>query len=484
MAKRKIESQQEKHFKCKEKIFGQFFTPVKVADFIINLASLHIQDTKSACDPACGDGVFLSSMLKNGFKEVTGVDIEEGVMKSMDSELREKSKILAGNALPRKNLYDNGTLPENYFDLVAGNPPFSAKYGRIKERGVLSAYKLGSRVRSQAIEVLFLERFVQLAKKSGIIGIILPDGIFLNINYRKVREFILNNCKVLAVISLPRGIFNSSKSTTSKTSVLFALKGEKHEGEVFMAEVESLNELDDVFEIYKEHNSNSNAFWVNIIPDTLSPKSYLTKTLSFKEPSFKLKELINEMFCGSTEYGSKRKFCENGIPFISAKVVTYLGIDFPRDRKFIEPNSIMDKKKAHTRIGDVLFVRVGVGCSGRTVVITDEKDLGIADDWIYIIRVNQKISPYYLAVFMQSKYGMAQINYAKRGVGTVTIPQRLLKEIEIPILPVQFQLYLEKAYKEMVATGRMGLYDKADRIYKDMVTKIEEELQNARICKD
>ena len=43
----------------------------------------------------------------------------------------------------------------------------------------------------------------------------------------------------------------------------------------------------------------------------------------------------------------------------------------------------MDYKNAHVEIGDLVFVRVGVGCIGRAAVITSENEKGIADDWIY-----------------------------------------------------------------------------------------------------
>ena len=44
----------------------------------------------------------------------------------------------------------------------------------------------------------------------------------------------------------------------------------------------------------------------------------------------------------------------------------------------------MDYKNAHVEIGNLVFVRVGVGCIGRAAVITSENEKGIADDWIYI----------------------------------------------------------------------------------------------------
>ncbi|MEM4712806.1 MAG: N-6 DNA methylase, partial [Archaeoglobaceae archaeon] len=224
-----LESQRDKHFKYKEKVLGQFFTPQEVADFIVSMVAMHLERKKSGCDPACGDGVFLSSMLKHGFEEVVGMDIDEEAIKEIPINIRGRAKILIGDALRRE------ALQENYFDVVVGNPPFSAKYGRLTDKSILTNYELGSRFKSQAIEVLFLEKFIRLAKNGGFIGIILPDGVLLNVNYRYVREFVLNTCKVLAVVSLPRGIFNSSKDTTSKTSVLILKKGQKHEGEVFVA---------------------------------------------------------------------------------------------------------------------------------------------------------------------------------------------------------------------------------------------------------
>jgi len=472
--------QREKHFKSEEKVLGQFFTPPKLADFMVKFALLHLSQKEKGCDPACGNGVFLASMLKHGFKEVVGMDVDERCVASIPEEIRETAKIFVGDALRRfPTLLQEPILPEKYFDLVIGNPPFSAKYGRVRDKAVLASYKLGAGLRSQAIEVLFIERFIQLTRPGGVIAIILPDGVFLNLNYRRVRQFILDNCRVLAVISLPRAIFNSTKHTTSKTSILFALRDGGHKGDVFMAEVEQLSDLSEVLELYKARASDDRAFWTEITPDALHPRVCRPLKLpEFKVPTHKLGELIKEMFCGQTEYGAKRKFSERGIRFISAKVVTPLGLDFSRDeRKFVEPGSPMDKERARVQVGDVLFVRVGVGCIGRAAVVVDEEDCGVADDWIYVIRVRRDIiSPYYLALFLQTEFGRKQIDRAKRGVGTVTIPQRLLKEIMVPVPPREFQESLESEYKNMVKLMRAGRRDEAERAFKDMMEKIRNEV--------
>ena len=472
--------QREKHFRSREKVLGQFFTPPRVADFMVEFASLHLDRRRRGCDPACGSGVFLASMLKHGFEEVVGVDVDERCVASIPDEVREAAKVIVGDALRRApTLTEGPLLPEGHFDLVIGNPPFSAKYGRVRDRSLLASYRLGAGLRSQAVEVLFIERFIQLARPGGVIAIILPDGVFLNLNHRRVREFILERCRVLAVISLPRAIFNGTRSTTSKTSILFALKGGPHAGEVFMAEVERVQDLERLLDLYKTRASDERAFWTEITAESLHPRSYRPLELpEFRFPVRKLGELIEEMFCGQTEYGEKRRFSESGIRFISAKVVTPLGLDFSREnRRFVEPGSPMDKERAHVRVGDVLFVRVGVGCIGRAAVVIDDEDLGVADDWIYVIRVRRGlVSPYYLALFLQTELGRKQIDRAKRGVGTVTIPQRLLKELLVPVPPREFQEGLEADYVRMVKLMRAGRYREAEAIFRALLSRIEAEV--------
>ncbi len=476
-------SQREKHFRSREKVLGQFFTPQGVADFIVSLASLHLEVRGSGCDPACGGGVFLASMIRNGFKEIFCVDVDERALerasKLIPGDLRGRVKLLNSNALIRtRTLFEKPLLPENYFDLVVGNPPFSSKYGRIRDPAILSSYKMGSGRGSQAIEILFLERFIQLARPGGLVGIILPDGVLININHRKVREYILENTRILAIISLPRGVFEGTLSTSSKTSILVAVKGEKHRGKVFVAEAESLEELPRILEMYKNRSSDGvRSVWAEVSAESLHPKSYLERLeLRFRYPAYPLGDLVEEMITGATEYGDKRRFRDNGLRFISARVVTPLGLDFKRDPRFVEPGSSMDKPRARVRVGDVLFVRVGVGCSGRAAVV-DEKDLGVADDWIYIIRVKRdKISPFYLAVFLQSRLGRVQIERLKRGVGTVTIPKTLLAKILIPIPPKDLQAWVDENYREMVRLMREGKYFEAREKFQKMICRIEGEV--------
>lgn len=50
-------------------------------------------------------------------------------------------------------------------------------------------------------------------------------------------------------------------------------------------------------------------------------------------------------------------------------------VDLKRDGRFVAKGSPMDKPQAYTKVGDVLFVRVGVGCLGRVAVVLQKLGL-------------------------------------------------------------------------------------------------------------
>lgn len=128
---------------------------------------------------------------------------------------------------------------------MIGNPPFASGKWRARDKEVLRQFTLaqvedekralqlpllGETLRpvktraSQVIEVLFLERFVQLARPGGKVAIILPEGIFANTNLRYyVREWLVQNFAIQAVIGLPRETFKGT-GTTVKTAILYLEK--------------------------------------------------------------------------------------------------------------------------------------------------------------------------------------------------------------------------------------------------------------------
>jgi type I restriction enzyme M protein len=149
----------------------------------------------------------------------------------------------------------NGIFEER-FDMIVTNPPFGtrvdkelkieksdrynddikiakykAKYGERYEKvlddmdnyieenkSITSLYNTSEY--STLTETLFMERCINLLKKGGRMGIVLPEGVLNSSNLEKVREYFESRAKILLIVSLPQEIFISSGATV-KTSLLF-----------------------------------------------------------------------------------------------------------------------------------------------------------------------------------------------------------------------------------------------------------------------
>lgn len=109
------------------------------------------------------------------------------------------------------------------FDILMANPPFA---GDIKQSEMLSPYDLaqknGKLERAVGRDLLFVERNLDFLKPGGRMAIVLPQGRFNNTSDQRVRDFIMDRCRILAVVGLHPNTFKPHTGT--KTSVLFVQK--------------------------------------------------------------------------------------------------------------------------------------------------------------------------------------------------------------------------------------------------------------------
>lgn len=111
------------------------------------------------------------------------------------------------------------------FDVLMANPPFA---GDIKQSDMLSPYDLAHNAKSNKLEravardLLFIERNLDFLKPGGRMAVVLPQGRFNNSSDQRVREYIMERCRILAVVGLHPNSFKPH--TNTKTSVLFVQK--------------------------------------------------------------------------------------------------------------------------------------------------------------------------------------------------------------------------------------------------------------------
>lgn len=110
------------------------------------------------------------------------------------------------------------------FDVLMANPPFA---GDLDNQEQLSQYDLslnakGKKQNKVGRDILFIERNLNFLKPGGRMAIVLPQGRFNNSSDKYIREYILTQCRLLAVIGLHGNVFKPHTGT--KTSVLLVQK--------------------------------------------------------------------------------------------------------------------------------------------------------------------------------------------------------------------------------------------------------------------
>ncbi len=105
------------------------------------------------------------------------------------------------------------------FDIVMANPPFA---GDIKDSRMLSEYELADKNKKTSRDILFIERNLDFLKDGGRMAIVLPQGRYNNSSDEKIRNFIMEHARLIAVIGLDGNTFKPHTGT--KTSLLFVQK--------------------------------------------------------------------------------------------------------------------------------------------------------------------------------------------------------------------------------------------------------------------
>lgn len=110
------------------------------------------------------------------------------------------------------------------FDLVLANPPFA---GDIKQSDMLAPYDLAHKPNGKleaavGRDLLFIERNLDFLKPGGRMAVVLPQGRFNNAGDKRLRDWIMERCRILAVVGLDPNSFKPH--TGIRTSVLFVQK--------------------------------------------------------------------------------------------------------------------------------------------------------------------------------------------------------------------------------------------------------------------
>ena len=123
-----------------------------------------------------------------------------------------------------------------FFDVIVTNPPFGSKIP-VKGSNILEQYDIGRSWRKRGEngwvktdklkssvppEQLFIERCLQLLKPGGRLAIVLPDSILGNPGLGYIRQWLLENTRIIASVDLHADTFQPKNGT--QTSILILQK--------------------------------------------------------------------------------------------------------------------------------------------------------------------------------------------------------------------------------------------------------------------
>lgn len=287
---------------------GEFFTPRSACRMAVTM--LNPQPGDKLLDPACGTGGFLITAMNHALEyvendersqwadpgngtdaerqeffrrrmeylaeHVLGIDLNPGLVRAAKMNMVMNNDgaggLFQGNSLENPNRWTadlRAQVQLGSVDAIVTNPPFGANIV-IDDEEILGQYdlaavwdrdELGSwtmRVdrhrnpvlqKSQPPEILFIERCLQLLKPGlGRMAMVIPNGILNNPGLAYVRQWILENAQVLAVVDMNRDLFQPKNDTQTSMVLMRRLSpAERNKAEttaleypVFMAIAEKI----------------------------------------------------------------------------------------------------------------------------------------------------------------------------------------------------------------------------------------------------
>jgi len=503
-----------------KRVGGQFFTDPRVTSLAMVLLEFDPRKGDDLIDICAGTGGFLlaglnhirrlldeehsptsveSRLISYGCTSLGGQEIDPEVCEAANSTLKARlgiggaSLVARGDSLSSESLgAPSSKLRLNGHMCAASNPPFGTKI-TIKDPHILRDYALaklknsrpGARVAltPQPPDILFLERNVNLLKPGvGRLAIVLPYQILSGPNTRYVREWLLCNTSIKAIIDLPPETFQPYTGTKTALIVLQRLqqprddpqRGEDYE--IFMSVpkwighdrrgnplykrsvdgrltddvLTDFGEIESAFRLFsqgkdprKAHAASFRARFKSISTDPLlrinalyyRPPAEATRQMNklahaSKWRRVKLRDLVKGIFYPGRFKRNYVDYFPGAVPFLGGSNINEFIV---RTDKWLRPDDPnLDSLVIHC--GWILVTRSGT--TGIVSVVPEAwEGYAMSEHVIRIIPDRERIAPEYLLAFLRSRYGKEQLARGVFGSVIDEITPEYLGDLSVCVPP-------------------------------------------------
>ena len=362
-------------------------------------------------------------------------------------------------------LTGNKELNSRQYDYVLTNPPFGTK---TKESSILRNYELSpDSPPKEGVngEVLFVERCIKMLKNEGKIGILIPDGLINNKTTKFVREYIMDNLEIDAIVSLPDRTFKSANAN-AVTSILFGTKRkEKINKYIFMALADEIgferktknakpisqNDLFSIHTAYTQYMTNIHDY--NNRSDTIieirsNPKVFLVKKEYLKNKridatyyfsTYLYMNHIGEETVKLSKYAKvvhrSLDFIENEIPYIEfGSVLPGLGII--SNHKEITQSIRPGRAKYVIKKGDVICARMR-DSETNIAIVPEQYDNSLASNGFVILNPIPPMTIECLFYLLSTETNLNQVRWKSNGTIMPTVDDGEYLNNWIPKLSIE-----------------------------------------------
>ena len=452
---------------------GQFRTPRHIINFIVSI--INPQKHEVIIDPACGTAGFLVSAYQHVLSQhrlpggssslstpdrarladnLRGYDISPEMTKLSMANMYLHTQ----NKDPNVHNYDTLTSTDHwneYADVMLANPPFMTPKGGIKPHGLF-------RVPAKRAEVLFVDYIASHLNEHGRAGIIVPEGIIFQSQnaYKQLRRFLVDE-SLVAVISLPGGVFNPYSGVKTSILILDKVLARKTDTIAFFKVENDGYDLgaqrrpisqDDLPTVADEVNEYLRCLRAGETMDGYQPsrghlvakteiasdgdynligeRYYFPKAAESQWPLVK----VGEVFERSTRTVMPNDICGP---------VTYVGLEnISQDTGYLVGNAVSENPAAIKSLkneferGEILYGKLRPNLN--KVWLSDRT--GICSTDIYVIRSKQdNIAPeLYAYIFRSPRFNDAVVSQVK-GAQLPRVGWNTIASLEIPLPPLEIQ---------------------------------------------
>ena len=511
---------------------GQFFTHRYVVDLALHLVGFRGNKHENLADISCGTSGFLHRARKliinkaqeeNIFTEeeqnhlvselIIGVEVDQDLVQisntspeffNLPKKLVERQDSLAPYENWTKEISDRIQPNSRYF--MVGNPPFGTKI-LVKDTEALTRFSLAytwkktgnkwkkskDKIVPKSPDILFIERNLDfLIPGIGRMVLVVPYQILSGPREGFVREWLMTNCKIIAIVDLPEDTFQPYTGTKGSLLVVEKRLSPNSEWEnepdypIFMACPQKIGhdrrgrpifidnqsqeidvDLPEIAKAYDAFVAGHNPSQVSQLAFTISSKlikhnpdirlnaayyrpssiDLRDKLITIVEQDSSLKitllgDLVKDIFYPGRFKREYTENLENTVPFLGGSNITQL---IPVTEKRILKDSLHYQQLA-LKAGWILITR-----SGTTGIVSsvpqDWEGFAASEHIIRIIPDPEKLHPGYLYGYLKSEIGQ---NLLKNGIfGSVIDEINSSYIASIPVLHPQDRSHADKIGERM-----------------------------------